>query len=162
VKRVRSSWQRLAYRAFGQLPSSFKSRVVHLLKPTFTVGTLTWIERDAQVLLVRNAQRHGWGMPGGLLDRDEHADVGAVREVSEETGLLVAIDGPGVAVVIPGPRRVDLAFVATSIEGTVQQASGEILELRWWPIGALPPLQHNSAEAYSALVRAGRIETNFS
>ena len=51
----------------------------------------------------------GWTMPGGGIDPGEHPDDAAVREVLEETGYRVALDGLlGVdSAVIPGPARVD-------------------------------------------------------
>jgi 8-oxo-dGTP diphosphatase len=155
--RRRSALQRMTYGAFGALPTSTKTRVVHVLKPTFTAGTLIWVARDGEVLLVRNAQRPGWGMPGGLLDRGEHPEQCAIREVAEETGLDITVFSPAIPLVMPKPHRIDLIFVADTIDGSPRQASGEILEIKWWPAQQLPVLQHNAAEAYSALVRAGAL-----
>ncbi|MDR7380798.1 NUDIX hydrolase [Promicromonospora iranensis] len=53
--------------------------------------------------------RHsGWTMPGGGVDPGEHPADAAVREVFEETGYHVELDGVlGVdSSVIPGPERV--------------------------------------------------------
>lgn len=50
----------------------------------------------------------GWTMPGGGIDPGEHPADAAVREVLEETGYRVELDGLlGVdSFVIPGPERV--------------------------------------------------------
>jgi 8-oxo-dGTP diphosphatase len=153
----RSTLQRNIYRAYGALPIGAKTRIVRALKPTWTVGTLIWIERDDEVLLVRNAQRHGWGLPGGLLDRGEYPEQCALREVFEETGLEVTVISPAIPVLAPRPHRIDLIFMAGAVAGSPRIASGEILEIKWWPANALPPLQSVAAEAYSALVNAGAV-----
>jgi 8-oxo-dGTP diphosphatase len=58
------------------------------------VGAL--VSREGRVLLVREgrwAESETWVAPGGLLETGEtHAD-GAIREVREETGIEVEIDG---------------------------------------------------------------------
>jgi 8-oxo-dGTP diphosphatase len=50
------------------------------------------IEREGQLLLVRNRRRNGdhdWTTPGGVVDAGESVLEGLAREVREETGLLV-------------------------------------------------------------------------
>lgn len=52
------------------------------------------VERDGRLLLVKRAiepYRGCWDIPGGFLEADEHPEVGAAREVREETGLLVEL-----------------------------------------------------------------------
>ena len=57
------------------------------------------IERDGQLLLVRNV-RHGghqdWSTPGGVIDpEDDSILVGLAREVVEETGLILSVSENG-------------------------------------------------------------------
>jgi ADP-ribose pyrophosphatase YjhB (NUDIX family) len=56
------------------------------------------IRRDGRMLLCRvapgNLGEGRWTLPGGGLDFGEAPEVGAVREVAEETGLQARIDGP--------------------------------------------------------------------
>ena len=51
------------------------------------------IERDGQLLMVRNVRRggvHDWSTPGGVIDADDPSILdGLTREVEEETGLIV-------------------------------------------------------------------------
>ena len=51
------------------------------------------IERDGELLLVRNVRRGGledWSTPGGVVDADDTSLIAALtREVEEETGLTV-------------------------------------------------------------------------
>lgn len=53
------------------------------------VGAL--VVHDGRVLLVRHDDR--WLLPGGMLEAGETPAVGAGREVREETGIEVRIDG---------------------------------------------------------------------
>jgi putative endonuclease len=50
------------------------------------------VERGGRLLLVKRGiepYQDCWDIPGGFLEADEHPEAGAVREVEEETGLLV-------------------------------------------------------------------------
>lgn len=58
------------------------------------VGAL--VVDDGRVLLVREDDR--WYAPGGMLEPDESSEMGAIREVREETGLRVQLDGLGAIV----------------------------------------------------------------
>jgi predicted GIY-YIG superfamily endonuclease/ADP-ribose pyrophosphatase YjhB (NUDIX family) len=54
------------------------------------------VERNRRLLLVKRGiepYRDCWDIPGGFLEADEHPEAGAVREVAEETGLLVEPTG---------------------------------------------------------------------
>ena len=54
------------------------------------------IVRDGRVLLVKRGIQPflgRWDIPGGFLEEDEHPEIGAVREVREETGLEVRLTG---------------------------------------------------------------------
>jgi ADP-ribose pyrophosphatase YjhB (NUDIX family) len=55
------------------------------------------IRRDGRLLLCRvapgNLGEGRWALPGGGLDFGESPEVGAIREVAEETGLEARIDG---------------------------------------------------------------------
>lgn len=49
---------------------------------------------EGRVLLVSNAEREGWEVPGGSVDPGESLRTAAVREVREETGVGVRLDRP--------------------------------------------------------------------
>jgi ADP-ribose pyrophosphatase YjhB (NUDIX family) len=54
------------------------------------------VERDGAVLLVRRVyepQKGYWALPAGYMDADEGPVAAAIREVHEETGLVVRITG---------------------------------------------------------------------
>ena len=147
-------------RLYQQLPTWLRRRIVRTVSPSYTVGAMCFIERDdGAVLLVRQAYRKRWGVPGGLLKRGEDATDGARREVFEEVGIAVEIVGEPRVVVDAEPQRVDVVYrarVADGIDpGLAEPRSPEILETRWFPREALPELQHETVTALLALARPG-------
>lgn len=54
-------------------------------------GVGAFVERDGAVLLVEEERQ--WMLPGGVLEPGERHAEGAARELREETGLEVTIDG---------------------------------------------------------------------
>lgn len=60
------------------------------------VGAGAWIEREGRLLLLRRARepfKHCWNLPAGYVEADESPAQGVVREVREETGLQVVVEG---------------------------------------------------------------------
>ncbi|MCI3918981.1 NUDIX hydrolase [Paenibacillus sp. TRM 82003] len=47
----------------------------------------------SKVLLVKNVGNGSWSLPGGAVEKDETLEQAAVREVKEETGLVVETHG---------------------------------------------------------------------
>jgi FlaA1/EpsC-like NDP-sugar epimerase/ADP-ribose pyrophosphatase YjhB (NUDIX family) len=61
-----------------------------LISRSLTVGVRCVILNDhREVLLVKHTYIRGWHLPGGGLDSGESAEDGVVREVQEETGLVL-------------------------------------------------------------------------
>lgn len=61
------------------------------------LGVSTLVRRGGSVLLVRRGKpplRDVWAFPGGSVEFGESLAAAAAREVIEETGIAVAIDGP--------------------------------------------------------------------
>lgn len=150
----------LLLRFYQRMPTWLRRRIVRTVAPSFTVGAMCFIERgDGAVLLVRQAYRTRWGVPGGLLQRGEEAADGARREVFEEVGLAIDLVGEPRVVVDAEPQRVDIVFrakVASGVDpGTAAPQSPEILETRWFARESLPELQHETVTALLALARPG-------
>lgn len=150
----------LLLRLYQRLPTWLRRRIVRTVAPSFTVGAMCFIEReDGAVLLVRQAYRKRWGVPGGLLQRGEEAADGARREVFEEVGLVVDLVGEPRVVVDAEPQRVDIVYrakVPTGVDPAgASPQSPEIVETRWFPRESLPELQHETVTALLSLARPG-------
>ncbi|MGI8810784.1 MAG: NUDIX hydrolase [Acidimicrobiales bacterium] len=145
--------------AYKRLPKVARTFLVRRATPSFHVGAICVVERaDGHMLLVRQSyRRDGWGFPGGLLRRREEPADAARRELREELGIDVELDGLPVVVIDAAMRRIDVVFHARLGEGSPQPDrtahSPEITDARWWPPDGLPSLL---PEATAALVQLGR------
>lgn len=99
---------------------------------------------QGNLLLVRRAIepfKGYWDIPGGFLEAGEHPEAGAIREVQEETGLLVKpvemlgifIDTYGQS----GEYTLNLCYVAEVVGGQ-PRAAGDVSGLHWFDLLALP------------------------
>ena len=121
----------LALRVFRRLPAPVRRALVRTGTPNFTVGAVCLLERDGRLLMLRQPHRHGWSLPGGLLDRGESAADAVVREVREELGLQIEVGRP-VTVVVDSPlRRVDVVFRVAVVRDIGEQVGGEAQVARW-------------------------------
>jgi 8-oxo-dGTP diphosphatase len=148
--------RRSVLRVWGRVPRLARRWIVRLLAPSFTLGAACVIERgDGSILLVRLVYREAWGLPGGLIKRNEDVATCARREVAEEIGLPVELVGSPAVVVDSRPQRVDVVFRARPAAGSdpadVRAASVEIREVAWFPAHDLPRLQHEAVTALVAL-----------
>jgi ADP-ribose pyrophosphatase YjhB (NUDIX family) len=144
----------LFLRAFGRLPRRVRRTLIHLGAPSYSVGSMCVIERDGNVLLIRNSYRDGWGAPGGLLRRGEEPAVGAAREAKEEVGLDVETLGEPLVIIEAKARRIDVVFrcaVRPPVPDVIAPASVEIDEVRWFARDSLPAMQKETAEALRRL-----------
>lgn len=150
---------RALLRTFRLLPVSARRRVVRIVAPSFTAGSMCFIERpDGALLLVRHVYRERWGVPGGLMEKREQAADAGHREVREEVGIAIDLIGEPAVVVDPVPQRIDVVFRARVAPGTdwrdARPVSPEIAEIGWFAPEDLPELQHETAGAFVALARA--------
>jgi 8-oxo-dGTP diphosphatase len=91
-----------------------------------------------------------WALPGGFMDMEESADVAAIRELQEETGLKVkevkqigaysAVDRD------PRGRVVTIAFLAFASQQESFEAADDAEDARWFPIDQLPALAFDHAQ----------------
>lgn len=105
--------------------------------------TRVYVVADGQVLLVRGwLSGGGWMLPGGGLHRHEDVRVGAVREVYEESGIMLE---PDRLTPIKSEWRSSyglksyLHFFAATIDSpdTLRRQKGEITDVRWFRIDEL-------------------------
>jgi tRNA threonylcarbamoyladenosine biosynthesis protein TsaE len=111
-------------------------------------------EHDGRVLIVHNAWRDEWELPGGMLDEGETARQAGVREFLEETGTSAPdrVDFVGVGTVQLGhERRIEyVALFRTSLDHLDDfEANDEVDKLAWWdpvrPWEGLSPIDEHLA-----------------
>lgn len=122
-------------------------------RPALKLATLVYALRDEQVLLVRRTgepNRGLWVAPGGKLDIGESPDECAVREMREETGLVIERPVLRAVMTETSPRSdyqwLTFIFVAFDFDGTFTPAPG-IGEFRWVPVDEVTKLPIPPADA---------------
>lgn len=113
--------------------------------PDAPAFALVLARRRSRILLVRNAVRGVWELPGGWIEPGEAAERCALRELREESGcrtraasLLgwIEIESATSA----GHRRSTGAVFAAQADGQSSfAANDEISAAAWWPVHAPPP-----------------------
>lgn len=110
-----------------------------LILPSVTV----LVENGAgQVLLVRHRGFDRWGTVGGMVEPEEHPKQAAIREVEEETGMVVEIielltasGGPEFTITYPGGDQVTYVttvYRARPIGGSERMDTDELTEMGWF------------------------------
>lgn len=105
-------------------------------------GAGAWtVDAEGRVLLVRDVDREGWHEPSGHHEPGETLAETARREVREETGLTVELDGVGLFQRLhvaprsegkPTLYRVAVVFTATPTGGELRPRPGEIAAVAWF------------------------------
>jgi 8-oxo-dGTP diphosphatase len=117
---------------------------LRVLNPSYMVGAMALIQDDqGRVLVLEHTYRRRvpWGLPGGWLKRAESPEVGLAREVLEETGLRVRVDGL-LAADFWGDSQLDLLY-RCSVQSGSYQSSDETGLHRWVLPAQLPELLPN-------------------
>lgn len=95
------------------------------------------IEKDGKYLLVQEAKKKcykKWNFPAGHLDFNESLEQGAVREIKEETGCDVELDGICYIAnrILEDDLFVMIAFNAKLIKEDIKFDKEEILDVKWF------------------------------
>jgi ADP-ribose pyrophosphatase YjhB (NUDIX family) len=110
------------------------------------VASAVVVEVDGGVVLGRRAIEPGYGLwclPGGFVNDDEHPADAAVRECMEEIGAAVELTSLIGVYHVPkqdAPSMVGIAYRARLADGAQLEAGPEMLEVKVFDVGSLPPL----------------------
>lgn len=124
-------------------------------RPLWLSGVTAVVVRDDEVLMIRRADNGRWAPVAGIIEPAEHPADTAEREVLEEAGVVVEVEGiAGVDVSAPvvhdnDDRSQYLVVVVRCrwVSGDPYPADGEATEARWVRIDALGELDPPLSEA---------------
>ena len=116
-------------------------------------ASVTLFDETGRILMARHADRDRWIMPGGIIEPGESPADAAVREVWEETGLLVELTSifgvfGGMDLVVTYANGDRVAYVATVFRGNIvggkiRPDGEEIAELRFFSRGEILGVPHS-------------------
>lgn len=95
------------------------------------------IEKDGKYLLVQEAQKKcykKWNFPAGHLDFNESLEQGAIREIKEETGCDVELNGVCYIAnrILENDLFVMIVFNTKLIKESIEFDKEEILDVKWF------------------------------
>lgn len=130
-------------------------------QPFFYTGDAVVITPEFQVLLVERAKdpyKGAHALPGGHVEQGETGLQAAVRELYEETGVLVRPGQLGLLGIFDRPGRdprgryVSAAYVVVLPGNTRVAAGSDAKSVSWWPVDGLPYLAFDHREVIEAAV----------
>ncbi|MFN2200013.1 MAG: NUDIX hydrolase [Caldilineaceae bacterium] len=131
---------------FGAMrPTCPNCAFVQFLDPK--VAVIGLVTSAGRVLLVRRGvdpERGQWALPGGFMDAGEMPDEALQRELLEEVGLDVTIEGLlGIFPMVARPRiagGIVIAYRASPSSGTCPalEQNDDVDEAKWFKAGDLP------------------------
>ncbi len=144
------------------LPKHWQLAIMRLIQTQFLVGVTGIIFNDKdEVLLFRHTYRkHAWGFPGGYVKAKEHPREGLEREIKEETGLTVSIDGRYKIRTDRDTARLDVVYVGTFIGGQFTP-SAEVAEAKFFPFDALPKISKNDLILLEKVLQFKKLDNHF-
>jgi 8-oxo-dGTP diphosphatase len=125
-------------------------------RPALTVDGMIFsrMNDQAEILLIKRKQepyKDCWAFPGGFVDMHETTDEAVVREIKEETGII--IETPEQFRTFSGvdrdPRGRTVSVVYCCFVDNVQikgQAGDDAADMHWFSIDELPRLAFDHAE----------------
>jgi ADP-ribose pyrophosphatase YjhB (NUDIX family) len=125
-----------------QRPRCTACRQVAFLDPKLVAAAL--VPKGGELLLIRRNNEPGrglWALPGGYVERGEPVEAAVAREVQEETGLTVQVQGL-VGLYSEAKNPLVLAAYAAEAAGGVllQEPTREVQEVAFFPRDAFPSM----------------------
>lgn len=120
-----------------------------------TVDAIVFVKEagSTKVLLIKRGQepyKNRWALPGGFIEMDETLEKACIRELEEETGLVVpamqqfrtydAINRD------PRHRTISVVFAAQLNQITKVVGSDDAAQAKWFSITELPELAFDHAQ----------------
>ena len=113
----------------------------------------TKMESSTFILLIergREPYKNKWALPGGFIEMDETLETACIRELEEETGLLVdtmqqfkAYDAIGRD---PRHRTISVVFSTEIASQAKVKGNDDAAQAKWFAIDKLPALAFDHAE----------------
>ena len=131
-------------------------------RPMLTADCVV-VNPRAEVLLIRRGNepfRGCWALPGGFMDMDETIEHCAVRELQEETGIVVDENRAVLVGVFSRPgrdprgRTVTVAYRVDLDECVEVEGGDDAAEARWFSITDLPQLAFDHSDVIAAATAA--------
>ena len=104
-------------------------------------------EKEPKVLLIQRGNepfKGCWAFPGGFMDMDETTEQCAIRELEEETGLVLSeLQQIGAYSKVdrdPRGRTISVAYLVRIDKPIAVIGQDDAAKAEWWPLSALPPL----------------------
>jgi len=119
--------------------------------PLWLPAVTAVVVRDGELLMVQRRDNGQWAPVTGISDPGEEPARTAVREALEETGVTIRVDriasvGATREVLYPNGDRaayLDVTMACSWVSGEPYVADDESLDVRWWPLDALPPMSED-------------------
>ena len=130
----------------------------------FTASCLVLDPTGTRALLTLHRKARAWFQLGGHFEPgDTDAHSAAQREAREESGIMTLVARPDLVQLdchrLAGAfgrcrEHLDLRFVAVADAGAAHEVSQESLDVRWWPVDALPEQTRHDLEPLVAAARS--------
>lgn len=110
-------------------------------------------EVEPKVLLIQRGNepfKGCWAFPGGFMEMDETTEQCAIRELKEETGLIVSdLQQIGAYSKVnrdPRGRTITVAYLAIIDELVTAYGQDDAAKAEWFPLSRLPELAFDHAD----------------
>ncbi len=138
-------------------------------KPSVTADCVVITnESQPKVLLIQRGNdpfKGQWAFPGGFMNMDETTEQCAIRELEEETGLVVSdlhqIGAYSKVDRDPRGRTITVAYLAIIDKPVIVHGQDDAAKAGWFPLSALPELAFDHADIMKDAIALLQTSANF-